>query len=310
MRAIFASATVAGALVAGCQLSLDLDHTFHTDAGDGLGGAFGTSQGGGDGVVAPSGGQGGAAGSAAPSGISGTSGVLGGSGGAGTYMPNAGSDSGGSNAAGGSGGASGTGGTDAAGSGGSGGTTPQPPVTCSGCVELIVPVSTTGDKAVFEFQFDDAPVDLSDAIITWRVQAVNETAGDWADSAFMVLKAYAQSRPPPGSNPPGYFTDELKLSLENFEPGVWRDLMIDVASFPDAELPNDFNKTAALRIGLELAAGSNFFGTHSIRVFVDSVRFEGVPSLSDRSFDTELEGFVLNTYEVPMSTRLETHFEP
>ena len=137
---------------------------------------------------------------------------------------------------------------------------------------------------------------------------MNDTSADWNDSAFMVIKAYAQS--PPQSNPPGYFTEALLLSLDNFQPNTWRDLVIDVASFPEAMAPNDFDKANAIRVGLELAAGSSFFGTHSIRVFVDSVTFSGVPALSDRSFDSELEGFVLNDWAVPMSTRIETHFEP
>jgi len=295
MRAMIVSAALVGG--AACQLSLGLDHTFHADAGDGEGVV--TTRGG-SGGVAPGEAEGGSAGSATASSTSGASGVLGGSGGDSGYPPDGGA---GSNS-GGSGGASGGGG-DGAGGGG-----PLVPATCTGCVELIVPVSTTGDKAVFEFQLDDAAVDLSDAVITWRVQAVNDTAADWSDSGFMVIKAFAQSPPPPQSNPPGFFTEARLLSLENFQPNTWHDLVFNVASFPIAQTPSDFDKTNAIRIGLELAAGSNFFGTHSIRVFVDSVVFSGVPGLSNRSFDTDVEGFVLNDWQVPMSTRLETHFEP
>ena len=74
---------------------------------------------------------------------------------------------------------------------------------------------------------------------------MNDTAADWNDSAFMVIKAYAQS--PPQSNPPGYFTEALLLSLDNFQPNTWRDLVIDVASFPEAMAPNDFDKANAIR---------------------------------------------------------------
>lgn len=290
---------------AACQLSLDLDHTFHADAGASARadlqaqGGSGAIAAGGPGDAGP-----GAGGSGASASASGSSGLYGGSGGAGGDGADTDAGTGGTGGDDGSGGAPAGSGAGGVPSGGD-----PPPGTCSGCVELIVPVSTTGDKAVFEFQFDDAPHDLSDAVISWRVQAVNDTAADWTDSAYMVIKAYAQSPPPPRENPPGYFTDALMLSLDNFQPGTWRELVIDVASFPNAETRNDFDKTNAFRVGLELAAGSGFFGTHRIRVFVDSVAFEGVPGLADRSFDTDLEGFVLNPWAVPMGTRLVTHFE-
>src|SRR5690242_16861599 len=87
------------------------------------------------------------------------------------------------------GGAAGTGGTGGAtppggGSGGSGVAPPDvsPLATCTGCVELVAPVvgprsaDNVADEASYIFPLG-APVDFSDAVITWRIAAVQPNPG-------------------------------------------------------------------------------------------------------------------------------------
>lgn len=284
----------------GCGLSLDLDYVFEPDGGvsAGAGGASpseGTVGGGGSGGA--SGGTAGGGGAPAGSGGGGAAGAA--PGGAG------GSEQGGGAAGSGQGGAAGQGG-GGAGQGGTGGELPAP-IQCSGCLELIVPVSLTGDKAVFELNLDATPVDLSAGVVTWRIQVVNDTANDWEASRFMVIKSFAQS--PPDSDPPGYFTEAFPLSLTNFTPNVWQEYGMDMSTVTAEQSSNGvLDESNVTRIGLEIGAGSGFFGTHQIRVFVDSVTFTNVVGLSDRDFDMEDGGLYVNEDGTVEGSRIEPHF--
>src|SRR5690349_7725994 len=74
----------------------------------------------------------------------------------------------------------GTGGSGAdTGNGGSGATTnngggSSGPPPCTGCVEIALTITGPGQGAMFDFNFGTTLVDMSNAVVTWRVRTLNE----------------------------------------------------------------------------------------------------------------------------------------
>lgn len=251
-------------------------------------------------------------------GTGGTGGTGGGNGGTGGGQGGSGGGQGGSG-----GGQGGSGG----GQGGTGGTGPDvsPQATCTGCVELIVPVTgpndnggTTNlqDQVSWIFTFTP-PVDMSNAVITWNVQAVEAN-----ENAFVQLfaqngmdNAYA-----------GIYPAGQALSAANFPAGQFRPLVLDLTQYagvdggdagaPPADAgdggalidPGTFDKSQVAQIGITLGAGATLTGSDVLRIAVDSVEFEGVPGQADRTFTTGIEGLGINQYQVPTGTpTMPTH---
>jgi hypothetical protein len=193
---------------------------------------------------------------------------------------------------------------------------PRPIAPCTGCVELVAPVSGANsagnlqDQVGYQFNLPAPGADFRDARITWRVMAsMND------DNLFVSL--YAQNGGPDYSNiyPPG-----PALSALNFPPGAWVDLTLDLATYAHlpgtggAEAagaalidPGTFDKTTVESFGIQLRTGSAFTGTRAIRLLIDSVSVEGVSGQSARTFDEDADGLIVNQYEVPLGTQPPLH---
>lgn len=253
-------------------------------------------------------------------GLGGTGGATGGTSGGGTGGATAGTGGGGTGGV--AGGAGGTGGA-----GGAGGA-PAALATCTGCIELIVPLAgandgNTGpnlaDQVGYQFSFPAPGVDMSDAVITWRVQAVQNNAN-------IFLNAYAQN----GDNVDNtldyanVYPAFITLSAANFPPGEWRNLVVDLAGYAayvaadagtpppapadagDAGGPLDpglFNKAAVESIGIQVGTTPAFTGTAVAHVAIDSVTISGVPGNTGYTFDTTAQGLGINMYQVPPGTQ-------
>lgn len=151
---------------------------------------------------------------------------LGGSGGA------SGSSAGGSSAGGSSAGGTSAGGSGgSAGSGGAGGSTVTPPftgiATCSGCVEVEVPVSGGNsaanvlDQVGFPFFYAAPGQDFSGVVVTWRVMALE-------NNDDLMVAPYAEN----GAPYPGAYHVGVALSAANFPPGEWVDVVFDLSAVP------------------------------------------------------------------------------
>ena len=232
------------------------------------------------------GGSGGSAGSAGGAGMSGTSGAGG---------------IGGSTARGGSSGSS---------------SAPPPDVSpqamCTGCIELIAPVvgprspNNGADEASYIFALG-APVDFSNALITWRIAAVEPNA-----NYNVVL--FAQNGQL--TNFAGAYS-ETALNPATFAANQFRDIVLDLrtlasasgdAGAPDAAAPNAgdagedagdageqpvtpvpnvigaFDTTQVIQFGIFVGVNEAFNGSATVRVAVDQVTVSGVTGQTDRTF--------------------------
>lgn len=257
-------------------------------------------------------------------GSAGTGGATGGTGGGGTGGV--------------AGGAGGTGGV-AGGAGGSGGAPVVPNTdalaTCTGCVELITPVTgpnnNTGnvaDQAIYQFSAAAGTViDMSDAVITWRVAAVQPNVNYSAT-------LFAQNGMPQGfAGAYQYFG----LDPVAFPANTFRDIVIDLravaaapgdAGVPDAGppevvvadagdagtpapvLPNivgAFDKSQIATFGITIGVTAAATGSAVVRVAVDQVTIDGVPGQAARTFTAGVEGLATNGYELPPGTRQPVH---
>jgi hypothetical protein len=218
--------------------------------------------------------------------------------------------------AGGQGGASGSAGSGLGGTGGQGGTdfdagvdggdAGGPP--CSGCIELRVPLSGVNQSALFQFTIGEPSIDMSDAIITYRVRAL--VLGDQ-----LFVSPFAQD-----ADYQGFESQLTTLTAENgfVDTDTWVDLEHDLGALPalspfdagtDAGVPDAsvgdasadaapgasaaFDKSAVSQFGLQLGSAGAFEGQGVLRVLLDSVTIAGV-DLNDVDFDTDAAGFALN----------------
>jgi hypothetical protein len=225
------------------------------------------------------------------------------SGGSGGMSGSAGTGNMAGSGGGGMGGSGGQGGGAQGGSGGQGGggavdVTPQ--ATCTGCLELIVPVTgpnsatNLADQASWIITFAP-PVDMSNAVITWEVQAVEPN-----DNAFVSI--FAQTA---AAFPANTFSDlTLDLRTYGLPPGVGGDAGVAVDAGDGGALidPGTFNKTQVAQIGITLGAGMTFTGSDTLRIALDNVLIEGVPGVMSRTFATGADGVGLNMFEVPPGT--------
>jgi hypothetical protein len=240
-------------------------------------------------------------------------------------------------------GGGGNGGTagNAVGGGGAGGAAPLPPPpaagTCTGCIELVVPAvgpndgSSDGtavnqaDQAIFQFNL--TPVaDFSDAVVTWRVAAVEPNA----NHVFQLFVQNGQAQNFAGA----YYA--FSLTPDAFPANTFREISIDISAL--AGLPGDagvvdagappapvvdagadagdaggpapvtpfiaagFDKSQIAAYGVIVGVGNAApAGVSVVRLQLDDVVVENVAG-QNHNFNASAEGFVLNTYQAPPST--------
>jgi hypothetical protein len=257
-----------------------------------------------------------------------------------------GSPTAGSGGSGGSGGTSGTGGNAGsagrAGGGGTGGTgTPPPDVTplatCTGCVELIAPVvgprsaNNVADEASYIFGLG-APVDLSDAVITWRIAAVQPNAGYTVvlfaqnGQALNFAGAYSEITLDPVAFPANQFREvALDLTAVAAAPGDGGvpdagepdagDVVADVDAGDAGQQPvipvptviDAFDKSQIIQLGVFVGVNESFAGSATVRVAVDSVSVSGASGQPERTFTAGVDGLAINQYNVPPFTPAPVH---
>ena len=237
--------------------------------------------------------------------------------------------SGGSMAGSGTGGSMAGSGGSMAGSGGSGGATALTPLAdCTGCVELIVPVNggnsdaNMADQVGYQIAFTPPPgIDMSNAVITWRVQAVENN-----DNFFLNL--YAQMGAPGYA---GQYEPYTALTAAAMPAGEFRNIVLDLSTIAplggapagDAGTPADagdagggalrapqnaaFNKAQIESIGIQVGTSAAFTGAGVVRVAVDSITIAGVPGQAERTFTTGAEGLAINAYQIPPGTLPPQH---
>ncbi len=253
-----------------------------------------------------------------------------GDGGAGTGGTGGTAGQGGSaGASGGNGGSAGaTGGNG--GGGGAGGATgpgPAPTANCQGCAQLSVLVGATpvnptnGSQGGYMFSAvgdNLEPYDLTAVTaITWRVQALTT-------AATYFVQPFLQNGPP--ENPTfnlGSYPVPAFLTPAAFPAGMWVDVVLDVAAIPGSggadagvdagegevadagdagvTLLTAFDKSKVRQLGLNV--GATTAGPAGwVSVQVDSVTVAGTSNFTSKTFNTDLEGLVLNMFEVPPGT--------
>jgi hypothetical protein len=231
---------------------------------------------------------------------------------------------------GGTGGATGGTGGATGGAGGSGGAAqlPGPLATCTGCVELIAPLTGPNDGAVdttladqIAYQFSFAtPVDFSDGVVTWTVAAV-------APNVNTFVQLFAQNGQALGFAG-AYLTFALDPVL--FPANEFREIVIDVAALaaapgdagvPDAGEPpvvvvdagadagdasvpataptviGAFDKSLITALGITIGVGDTFTGSTVLRVAVDEVGIAGVPGQAARTFTAGVDTLGLNNFQ-------------
>jgi len=249
----------------------------------------------------------------------------------------------------GSAGSAGLGGTSGAGgSGGSAGGSPVDPgpppdvaplATCTGCVELIAPVvgprsaDNVADEASYIFSLG-APVDFSQAQITWRIAAVQPNA-NYAVVIFAqngqdlgYAGAYAETALDPAAFPASQFRD-VTLDLTGVAPAPGDAGVPDAGEVVDAGSaggvdvdagdaggqpvrppPNvigTFDKSQIIQLGIFVGVNEAFSGSATVRVAVDQVTIAGVPGQLDRTFTTGTETLAINQYNIPPGTPPPVH---
>lgn len=209
----------------------------------------------------------------------------------------------------------GSAGTPSGGTGGTGGVAPNvtPQATCTGCVELITPVTgpndnggttNVADQAIFQFSTAAGTVlDFTDAVVTWRIAAV-------APNANYFATIFAQNGMP--QNFAGAY-QFFALDPTAFPANSFRDVVIDVAAVaavagdagvPDAAPPEEvvadagdagaapalptivgaFDKSQITSYGITIGVGAAFTGSAVVRVAVDQVTVAGVPGQAPITF--------------------------
>jgi hypothetical protein len=176
----------------------------------------------------------------------------------------------------------------------------EPP--CTGCVELAVPLTAASQQAVFQFTYT-APVDFSDAIVTWRVQVL-----EGLNRSDLFLYTLVQN----GDAVlfAGLFGAQLPFAAENgFLSDTWTDVMVNVSAspVPAAGDTTSFDKRVVQSVGIGIGSSAALVTPITARLLVDSVTISGVPSSSAVTFDVNAEGLVLNQYQVPLGTGQPIH---
>jgi hypothetical protein len=215
------------------------------------------------------------------------------------------------------------------GAGGSGGGVTVFPASCSGCVDLAVPLTPTSASRQAQFLFRPAAVvDMSNTTITWKVKVVTPTTEIPADA--MYIAPFAQNGQ--ALNYAGDYAQQIPLNAANgfTSAETWVDVLHDVAGAGvtppaggDAGDAGDgvvdagdgdsgaapaaggFDKTQVFQYGLYVGATAAFTGTGTVRVAVDSVTYTD-PAFTDVTFTANAEGFQLDPYMVPPGSTL-TH---
>jgi hypothetical protein len=219
------------------------------------------------------------------------------------------------------GGAGGTSGNGGGGAGGTGGVT----VSCTGCVEITLPV-TAADQALtpalnsafYQFSFPAPGVDLSNATVTWRVQVLTPSANYYLQTASQNGTA---------NNFAGNYVNYTTLTETAFPAGQWVDVVQNLAALgggagdagvgdAGGEAPGDagtgdagdaaappatgeFDKSRVESVALQVGVVSPNAGT--VTIVIDSVTFTGVDATAvpNKTFDSGVEGLTLNTFQAP-----------
>jgi hypothetical protein len=190
----------------------------------------------------------------------------------------------------------GSAGQGGAGQGGAGqGGAPNPPavVTCTGCVELVVPVEG-GGRTPFQFQLP-GPTDFTSGIVQWRILSLDPNPGFFIKAAVQTGLA---------NNFSGLF----------HQPGIaldrtgWTNIELDVAASdattapPGTELYTAggsavYDKTQIVIIGVEVGAFDSFVGAGEVRLLVDEVIISDVPGVATKTFAMDDEGLFADVAE-------------
>ncbi|WP_437318918.1 hypothetical protein [Sorangium sp. So ce385] len=154
---------------------------------------------------------------------------------------------------GGNGSSTGTGASGGAGGEGGGGTV-DPGESCSGCARLSVPFTSAGEATQFFIGFDEA-IDLTGAVVTFRVKAHTGTNGG--------VQPFVQNGAELFWANVGYTWNPV-AGL-----GEWADLTIDV----DALAPASpfFDRTQVKLLGLQITAGNTGPWANPTVIYVDSI---------------------------------------
>ncbi len=246
---------------------------------------------------------------------------------------NGGSSNGGSGGGnnGGSGGANGgSGGSSNGGSGGgnNGGSGSDPDAgdggggpPCTGCLELRVPVAVANDDrtTLFQFSLGDAPLDMSTAVITYRIRALtidNQIqASPFAqdadfggfESRFFNLDA--------GN---GFTSTDVFVNVEH---NLANRAPVNTVFVPNADagdaggdaggtlvpVAGDFDKSRVIQFGLNVGTAGAFTAVPvTVTVLVDSITFDGIDR-PDVTFDDSAEGFAASGFQPQPGTELLHH---
>jgi hypothetical protein len=241
---------------------------------------------------------------------------LGGSGG----TAGGGSGGGGTGGAPGGTGGGGTGGTTG-GTGGTGGAGPS--ITCTGCLELELPVVAGASNLGFQFNFNApaAPLDLSDSTVTWKVQVLAADA-----NANFFVQTYIANGPP---EDPGYafnnYANYTALTTAGFPSGTWVDIVHNVGALPapggsdagaDSGPEGDggvvpitaFDKSVVRAVGIQIGAAMTNTAAGTVRVLVDSVTFTNTTGAPAGTFTVDAEGLTANNYQMLPGVTPPTHY--
>ncbi|HTV23109.1 MAG TPA: hypothetical protein VMG12_30685 [Polyangiaceae bacterium] len=234
--------------------------------------------------------------------LGGTGGTSGGSGGGGT----------GGTAGGGAGGTAGGGaGGTTGGTGGTGGAAPT--ISCTGCVELTLPIVAGERNLGFQFNFTApaAPLDLSNSTVTWKVQVLPADA-----NANFFVQTYAANAPP---EDPNYtynnYANYTQLTAANFPSGMWVDIVHNIGALDDVgdagadsgaePAPSGdaavatltaFDNSVVRAVGIQIGAAAANTATGTVRLLVDSVTFTNATGAPAGTFTVDAEGLTANNY--------------
>ncbi|XXX79410.1 hypothetical protein WMF30_11600 [Sorangium sp. So ce134] len=155
---------------------------------------------------------------------------------------------------GGTGSSTGAGAAGGGGSGEGGGDTVDPGEQCPGCARLSVPLTRAGQATQFFIGFDEA-IDLTGAVVTFRVKAHTGTSGG--------VQPFVQNGGELFWANIGYTWNPV-AGLEE-----WADLTIDVDAAAAAS--PFFNRTLVKLIGIQVTAGDTGPWTNPTVIYVDSI---------------------------------------
>jgi hypothetical protein len=227
-------------------------------------------------------------------------------------------------------GAGGSAGSSNAGTGGGAGSagTSGGVALCSGCVQLTIPFTAAAQSALYQFSYSAPGYDLSNAVVTWKIQTTTPNAG-----IFVQPRAQNGSRVAPNGATvyPGYYNaDMTPLTAANFPAGEWHDVVLDftkiagvgvpdagadtgdaavatdagdagdagvaaadaAAAPPAATVPFDKSEVESI----QLSVGATTADTGTITVLIDSVTITGVLQTTGATFIVSTDGLSLNNY--------------